>query len=161
MAEKSTFFEHVRYLSARLRVENNMTISEQARGVISLANDIVQLKFFPGDDRDPYVQVHVWYADPVILGPKKYFELRRYVDYCDARKLFPIRYPHDNSEAASTNHLGLNSEYCFVGSALLVLEIMNFLAVHGSSILLADVDKVKDFMEWVQMGDHEYTKRFT
>lgn len=163
MNSETLFEDHVRYLSAHLRHKYGMTVEgpgDSSTGDVELKNENIEMRFYPGDERDPYISVHVAYVDANVLGPNnKYFELWRYVDYCEARDMFPIRWPSETPTSCSLNHLGLNRDYCFIGSPFLILEIVNFLIVHGDPILRVDCEKIQSLMEWIRKRDQEYSDR--
>lgn len=156
------FEDHVRYLSAFLRQKYDMTIESSCDDVVYLRNNNVQIRFFAGEPRDPFVKAKVYYTDESLLGPdRKYFEMWRYVDYCNAKNLFPIRWPAEKLEGPSINHLGMNRNYCFIGSPFMLMEIMNFLVVHADPILRADRDEIESLVNWIQQKDREYNDRLS
>ena len=157
---KPTFEDHVRYLSAHLRDKYGMVVEGSRDDVVYLKNDIVKIRFFAGEPRDPFVRATVSYSDESLLGPdRKYFEMWRYVDYCGAKYLFPIRWPAEESEGPSINHLGMNRNYCFTGSPFMLLEFMNFFLVHADPILRADPDEIESHVKWIKEKDREYNER--
>lgn len=162
MATEPTFEDHVRYLSSHLRDRYDMRVESSRDDVVYLKNDIVAVRFFAGEPRDSFVHANVSYADKSLLGPdRKSFEMWRYVDYCDARSLFPIRRPAEKSEGPLINHLGMNRTYAFIGSPLMLLEIMNFLQVHADPILRADREEVESLVAWIEERDREYNERMS
>ena len=137
-----------------------MTVKSLRDDLVDLRNDVVTVRFYAGEPRDSFVEAKVFYADESLLGPgRKSFEMWRYVDYCDARSLFPIRRPAAKSEGPSFNHLGMNRTYAFIGSPFMLLEIMNFLQVHADPILRADPDEVEALVTWIKKRDREYNER--
>ena len=162
MNAELSFEDHVRYFSSHLCRTYGLSLENPSRsgGTVALANEEVRLRFNPGDVRDAFIHVYVQYEDPAVLGlPHKSFELRRYIDYCDARDLFPNRYPPEDLEFPSATHLGLNKDYCYIGSPFLIQEMMNFLMVHGDPILRVERKKIAAFIEWVDEKDREYNRR--
>lgn len=151
MNQEVSFEDHVRYLSSHLRHRYDLQVQPgDPSDHVDLTNDEVCLRFYPGDVRDAFVVVYVSYTDATVLGPKrKSFELRRYVDYCDAREFFPHRYPPADSSLQSATHLGLNRDYCFIGSPFLIQEIIGFLIAHGEPVLGFDRAAVRALVDWI------------
>ena len=153
MPSERSFRDHLDVLSQHLRSQHGLTLHETDS---VLANERIQLHFFPGWPKDPYVEVHVSFPGSDALSPETYFELRRYVDYVDGWDYFPIRYPHRKS----TQLTDCDREYLFPGSPHLIQEYVAFLSAHGEPLFAATQTHLDEFMAWKRKQDKEYNDAF-